>query len=172
MRALFKRFVDENAGSPILETAVVLPFILILGLGAIEFGYALYQYQMVASGLRTGARFLARVPQPNWQDTVPGDSRNFTYEQYAKSLAVIDSASGTSRVAGWSMSAVQISINPVGNCVLVQNVCSRALRGGDTIYTVVVSTDFMPTGLGFIAMLGTAGPLRIVAEHQERVIGQ
>lgn len=172
MRKLIARFWKEEAGSPILEAAVVLPFVLILGLGAIEFGFALYQYQMAAAGLRTAARYLARIPQASWSSTVPGDSRNFTYTQYAQALAVIDPVTASPRVAGWSMSAVQVTSRATNNCVLVQSTCTNPLRGPTTIYTVVLSTNFTATGLGFTRLLGLSGPVRISMEHEERVIGQ
>lgn len=172
MFALLRKFARDKSGSPIMEAAVVFPFVLVLGLGAIEFGYALYQYQVVTSSLRTGARYLARVPFSQWDSPVPGDAGGFTYQQYAAALTVIDPVSSSPRVNGWSLADISITSSNIDNCTAVQGNCLQGLNGGGVIYSVQFSTSFTPEGLGFASLIGLSGGLQINASHEERVIGQ
>lgn len=46
-------------GGELIEFALVLPFILLLCLGTIEFGRAYYNYNILTKGVRDGARYAA-----------------------------------------------------------------------------------------------------------------
>ena len=166
------RFWKDQTGSPIMEAAVVFPFVLVLGLGAIEFGYALYQYQIVQASLRSGGRYLARIPVANWNDLVPGDSQGKTYEQYAISLTVRDSVTDSPRVKGWNLADVTISPTITDNCTSIQGNCLNYYNGGPQVSALRISTNFVPEGLGFASLIGLSSGLRINASHEERVIGQ
>jgi Flp pilus assembly protein TadG len=52
------RFQGEQ-GAELIEFALVLPFILLLCLGTIEFGRAYYNYNILTKGVRDGARYAA-----------------------------------------------------------------------------------------------------------------
>lgn len=48
-----------------LEFALILPVIILLGIGCVEIGRVLYAYAAIESAVRGGARYLAQVPNPN-----------------------------------------------------------------------------------------------------------
>ena len=49
-------------GAAAVEMALVLPLLVILGLGVVELGRTIWQYQVVTKGVRDGVRYLTRVP--------------------------------------------------------------------------------------------------------------
>src|SRR3982750_3197442 len=51
--------LGQEKGAELLEFAFVLPLLLLICLGTIEFGRAYYTYNILAKALRDGARFAA-----------------------------------------------------------------------------------------------------------------
>ena len=51
----------DDAGSALLEGAIVVPFLFTLVLGTLEFSYFFYQQHLVSTGVRDAARYLART---------------------------------------------------------------------------------------------------------------
>ena len=49
----------KERGAELVEFALVLPFLLLLVGGAIEFGRAFYTYHILSKAVRDGARYLA-----------------------------------------------------------------------------------------------------------------
>jgi len=49
----------KERGVELLEFALVLPFLLLLLVGTIEFGRAFYSYHILSKAVRDGARYLA-----------------------------------------------------------------------------------------------------------------
>ena len=56
-----KSFTKGQSGASAAEFAMVLPFLLLMLVGAIELGRLLHDYQVVTKGLRDGARYLSRL---------------------------------------------------------------------------------------------------------------
>jgi Flp pilus assembly protein TadG len=55
-----RRFrLEQEKGAELLEFAFVLPLLLLICLGTIEFGRAYYTYNILAKSLRDGARYAA-----------------------------------------------------------------------------------------------------------------
>lgn len=48
---------DAEAGAAIIEFALVLPILILLVFGIIEFGYAFYQKEVLTNATREGARY-------------------------------------------------------------------------------------------------------------------
>src|SRR5579859_6078356 len=83
---------QANSGAALVESAVILPVFLTLVGGVYEFGFFLYQEQLVTSGVRDAARYLALTVDP----------ASNTNQSNAKNLAVSGSISGgTPRIVGW-----------------------------------------------------------------------
>jgi len=57
MRSIKK--TRKERGVELLEFALVLPFLLLLVGGTIEFGRAFYTYHILSKAVRDGARYLA-----------------------------------------------------------------------------------------------------------------
>lgn len=149
-----KTLYKADRGSALLEGAIVLPVFLSLVCGVYEFGFYLYQQQLVAAGVRDAARYLALTDNPN----------NPTYQFDARNLAVTGSTTGgTARVNGWSPSDVTVEVSMVANPAATS-------AAGAMVQIVTVSTHFDDPSLGFLGLLGLSAPT-ISASHQERYVG-
>ena len=137
-----------------VEGAIILPVFLALVGGVYEFGFFLYQEQLVTGGIDDAARYLA----------LSSDPASVTIQADIKNLAVTGSMSGGEpRVRGWSTSDVTVSVDAVDNT-------AGTYSGGATIRLVTVSTTFPAPTLGFLSLLHLKPPT-ISASHQERVVG-
>ena len=140
-----------------MEAAIVLPVFLLLVGGVLEFGFFFYQQQLVASGIRDGARYLALTDNP----------RNEGNQSRAINVAVYGDPTGgaTPRVEGWAPDNVAVAITSVGD--------DEAFHSGTTIPVVTVSTNFTDpylTPLSFLRLIGMKMPA-INISHQERWVG-
>lgn len=148
LRFLRRLFAAES-GAALVETAVILPVFLTLVGGVYEFGFFLYQEQLVTSGVRDAARYLA----------LSADPTSATNQSNARNLAVSGSISGgTPRVVGWETSDVSVSITSIDNATF---------GSGPVVQIVTVSTNFAGHTLGFLGLLRLKSPT-ISAYHQER----
>jgi Flp pilus assembly protein TadG len=152
--------MTDDSGSVAVEAALALPFVIAFAFAIFEFGGMLYSYEMVQTGVRDAARYLARVPDPDASET------------QAKAIAVTGSptGSGATRVAGWSARDVTVSYASAPNPVDAATGL-RAYRGGDPLRIVTVGTTFQPRGLGLLSVIGL-GPIQVTATHTERHVGQ
>jgi adhesin HecA-like repeat protein len=149
-----RSFSRAEAGAALVEGAIVLPIVLVLVGGVYEFGFFLYQQQLVTSGVRAAARYLALTSNPT-DATNQSDARNIAV------TGVI--GGGPPLIAGWSPSDVSIAVNSVDNS-------AGTYSGGATIQLVTVSTGVADRTLGFLGLLGLKAPT-IAASHEERVVG-
>jgi hypothetical protein len=151
---VLKSVARADSGAALVEGAIVLPIVIVLVGGVYEFGYFLYQQQLVTSGVRSAARYLALTPDPT-DATIQSDARN---------LAVAGSiGGGPPRLANWSPSDISIAVNSVDNS-------AGTYSGGAMIQLVTVSTSVVDPTLGFLGLLGLKAPT-ISASHEERVVG-
>lgn len=149
---------DRN-GSALVEAAILMPVLLILVLGVLEFSWYFFDQDRVSTGIRDAARYLSRVTDP----------ANVAFQSNAINLAVTGSISGeAARVTGWTTRSVNVDLASVPNPI--QDDGSRLYRGGPTIRIVTVSTTFTHPSLGFLDLLRLTA-LRITVAHSERVIG-
>src|SRR5437588_4895423 len=127
--------------------------------GAFEFSWYFHKQQLVLSGVRDAARYLARTTpdgtNPCTQTTFVANAKNIA------TTGVI--SGGNPRVTGWAVGDVTIT------CPTFSNGGGTYL-GGATIYRVTVSTSFTDPALGYFGMLGLTVP-SISASHSERSIG-
>ena len=161
----WRQFGSDRCGTAVLELAVVLPVVMAVGFGAIEFGNLIYKDHLLWNGVRDGARYYAGLPYDSSNTT-----QTTTNETAAKNIAVTGVTSGGSaRVASWTTSQVIISYATVPNgptsCGTV-----KCYRGADPITMVTVSTSYPYQSLGFMGFLGL-GSTTLTASHQERIIG-
>jgi Flp pilus assembly protein TadG len=57
-----RQFGSDERGAAMIEMAAVLPVLLAIGLGVIEFGNAIYSKHLITNGVRDGARYAAGRP--------------------------------------------------------------------------------------------------------------
>lgn len=152
---MLTRLWRSNRGTALIESAIVLPVFLMLIGGVYEFGYFFYQQQLMTTGVRDAARYLALSANPN----------NATKQQEAMRLAVYGDIDGeaTARVPGWSTGDVAIAVTTLDNS-------SGPYCSGCAIAVVTVSASLADSSLGFFGLLGLKAPTISVA-HQERWIG-
>ena len=146
-----KQFFAAESGSALVEAAVILPVFLTLVGGVYEFGFFLYQEQLVTSGVRDAARYLALTADPT----------SVNNQSNARNLAVSGSVSGGApRVVGWEASDVSVAITSIDNG-------AGSSGSGPFVQIVTVSTSFAGHTLGFLGLLHLKNPT-ISAYHQER----
>lgn len=149
------------SGAALVEFSVALPLLLLLGFGAFEFANALYGRHVIATGLRDGARYLARVDNPN----------SASDQEKAKQIAVFGQVGGTTqRLDWWGTDDVSVTVTPISN-PRDPVTGARPYRGGEAIYIVRLSTAATYPGFEFVAAAGLSPGLSINAYHEERSIG-
>ena len=154
------RLKHDDKGAAAIEAALTFPFLVLLASGLFEFGSLFYNYEMIQTGVRDAARYLARV------GNLPAS------EAAARNLAVrgtVD-ASAPLRVSWWNGADVQIIYKTTPNPV-DPDTGLRLYRGSDPLTVVRVSTDLDYNALGLFNALGL-GPVRVTAAHEERYVGQ
>jgi Flp pilus assembly protein TadG len=155
MRSLW----HNRDGTALIESAIVLPVLLTLGLGVFEFSWLFYQQHLISTGISDAARYIARSSTPN----------DLTIQRNAKNLATTGSFNGeVPRVSGWQAGDLSISYSSVDNAPGITGL--TPYRGGSVIESVTVSTTFTAPSLGFFDFLGLKPPT-FTLSHQERVIG-
>jgi Flp pilus assembly protein TadG len=162
---MLRRVWKNEDGSALVEGAVILPVLFALLFGVYEFSWFFYQQHLISTGLRDGARYLARsatlcdAASPLWAAQVAN----------AKNLATTGSiAGGAPRVKGWSAAMVVPRCAEIGNAPGAG--VTSAYRGGAVISVVSLSTRFAEPSLGFFRLLGLRPP-DISVMHSERMIG-
>ena len=154
----FRSLWRNDEGSALIEGAILVPVLLVLVLGVFEFSWLIYQQHLISTGIRDGARYIARSAKP----------RDVTIQGDAKKLATTGAIDGgTARVRGWTTRDVHISYAAVHNSVGSNGL--TPFRGAAAIQIVTVSTTFAVPSLGFFSFLGLKPPALTVS-HQERVI--
>jgi Flp pilus assembly protein TadG len=154
----------DQRGSALIEGAVVIPLLIALVFGVLEFSWLFYQQHLVAIGLHDAVDFLARSSDPcnavshAWK----------LEEEHAKNLATRGPLSGSAaRVRGWAAEMVTTKCTKIDNPV-GRNGLSR-FRGA-SVYVVTASTKFTYPSLGFLNLLHLRSPV-ISASYSERAIG-
>lgn len=157
MRRTMARLRHDRHGTAIVETAIILPVVVLLLFGLMEVGHALQQQHVLAKSVRDAARYLARVPlacpaggDPNWA----------TARTAAQHLAATGQLSGGSPlVQGWTEASFTVA-DPV---------CET--WSGRAVQKITVSADVPYQDLGLRGVLGL-GPMRLAAAHQQLHIGE
>jgi Flp pilus assembly protein TadG len=162
MRSLW----GNREGSALLEAAVLTPMLFSLAFGVMEFSFYFYQQQLIESGVRDAARYLARIPVTTsgaTPCTQTDPATGTSYLAYAQNIAIYGTTSAsTQRVHGWT-GPVTITCPATSNS-------AGTYEGGTTIYTISATTSFADPALGFFGLLHLNAP-SINVTHKERYIG-
>lgn len=156
---LLGQFARERRGSALVEGAVLAPVLMTVIFGVLEFSYAYFQQQLIASGIRDAARYISR------NTNTSGDPCASASWASAKNLATTGLVSGgTARVSGWTAANVTVTCNAVAN--------TNSYLGGfnGNIYVVAVTTTFTVNTFGSMGFLQKTIPA-ITVTHRERMIG-
>jgi Flp pilus assembly protein TadG len=145
-------FLDDERGATLIEMAVVIPVLLSIGLGALEFGNLYYNHHLITNGVRDAARYAAGLV---------GDVCNDAALQ--TDIADIARINGSSSGVWPAGSTITVS------CIQHDN-AGNIYRGEEYVYTVRVTATVPYQSLGLLGYFGLAAPTLTVS-HQERVIG-
>jgi Flp pilus assembly protein TadG len=154
------RFRRDDRGTATIEVALAFPFIVLFAAGLIEYGSLFYNYELIQTGVRDAARYLARVQNLAASETA------------ARNLALRGTVDGTGalRVRWWQATDIQIAYETTPNPV-DESTGRRPYRGRDPLVVVRVSTSFNYAGMGLLAAV-RLGPVRVDAAHEERYVGE
>jgi len=159
MQRLWHGVWQDVDGTAVVEAAILLPVLLILVYGALEFSWIVGERHTIDQGLADAARYIAHSATPN-DDIV---------KRGARLLATTGEMDGGAlKVRGWSAEDVDISYTVITNSPGPDG--ETGLRGGNIIETVTVSTSLVLPSLGFLSAFGIQAP-QMIASHSERVIG-
>jgi Flp pilus assembly protein TadG len=164
MRKLWMASLSKDTeGSVLIEATLLTPFLVMLIFGMLEFSWYFQKQQLVESGVRDAARYLARVAPENGTDPC-GLTNPVNFAVNARNIAVNGATSGgTARVPGW------VPANVVLTCSVIDN-SATTYQGGQSIYIVTASTNFADPALGYFGLLGLTTP-NLSASHSERSVG-
>lgn len=154
---LLARVRRDPRGTAIVETAFVLPVILLLLFGLIEMGRALQQQHTLTKSVRDAARYVARVPldcpagtDPDWGDI----------QAAARRLAATGQLSGGDPlVTGWTEASFTVA-DPV---------CES--WSGQPVQRITVSAQVPYRDFGLLGLIGL-GPITLGASHEQVHIGE
>jgi len=175
----------DCGGTAVVEGAVVVPVLMTLFVGVYEFSFFFYQQQLISTGVRDAARYLARYNYTNTSNgattqcatlTSGSCSSLATAEGYAECIAMYGDTgcTGSARVQGWtSTGTLTITFNQDANTGAstpcgTGYICNSPYSS--YVYTVQVSASFVDPSLGLFGFLGLTAPT-IAISHTERVVG-
>lgn len=164
-QAIFLHFIRtavERRGSVMVEASVILPLLLVLAIGAFEFGRIYQHHHVIVKAVRDAGRFLARV-----QASCPGGAiTNAADETTAKNLALTGlPAGGSPRLAYWTdPGTVNVAVSCMDNA-------GSVLAGPAFIPIITVTATVPYSDAGFLDALGIE-PITFQVAHQEMNIGE
>lgn len=157
---IFRSLLKNVAGTAAVETAVALPFIVLLGLGSVEYGFFINQIQTAQVAIHDAARYLARAPLTSCSGS------NFNTYQ-ANAIQILKY--GSTSLGSGTLTSRTPRIQNANVGISCQTISNGGYRGGANIYIVQVSlTDFKPQGFGFLKSI-VEPTLQLSAE--ERMLG-
>ena len=153
-----QKFHRDQRGVAMIEVTVVIPVVLAIGLGVIEFGNAIYSKHLITNGVRDGARYAAGRPADCACDA---DIKNIAM----KGLL----SGGSYRVSWWNDPVTEASVTRAA-VTNYDGAGNKLYRGGATIPIVTVTATVPYQQLGFLSYFGLTTPTLSVS-HEERVFG-
>lgn len=145
MRRLLKRIARQESGIISLEAAVTLPFVLLIGAGSVEFGWALTQIHTVQSALRDAARHVSRTP-------VSTAAARICNSQIPGWTSFHEKTSDPTFDAN-KMSGVVLDL-----CIVRVSDADVTLNRGLPAYRVEGNARFTPEGVGLMALFNIGLP--------------
>jgi len=169
------RFLKDRRGASVLEMTVMMPFLLFLAFGVIEFGRALYHYHAINKSVRDAARFMARVrlscdPPPSTTCT-PVDA---TDEARAKNLALTGQISGGTPILGYwtDPTTITIQYQPYDNSAGDYYIPNTAVANQTGNFPRIRVTAVVPfQDLGMLGVLGLSS-ITMRVRHDQLGIGE
>ncbi|MCB1672800.1 MAG: TadE/TadG family type IV pilus assembly protein [Gammaproteobacteria bacterium] len=161
-----------QSGAALLEFAVLLPLLVILLFGLVEFGRALLQENTLTKAVTTGARYLARMPNlmtppphcdpgTGWAAAVAQAEALIEKDNAGAGNVILPGLDGEGTITfdgAWRNEAVSVS----GSTVYI-NVC---------VIEVEAVTPFVSMSGDSLVPFFQLGPVNLTARAEERYIGE
>ena len=167
MAQALKKLIGGRDGAALIEFTVLVPLLLALMAGFIEFGMAVQSHHVVQKALRDSTRYLAQVPgfdATTPVDATPCNGAPTGQALIAKNLAIYGNigGTGTSKISGWGYDGI---------CVIGPTSRSVTFNGVTTEVLVVQMTAQAPYGgVGFLSVLGFTG-ITLRGSHEQAYLG-
>lgn len=150
-------FLQCDRAVATVEAAIVMPFVLVLGLGTIEFGWLMSQIESVQTGLRDAVRYVSR-------------SQISVDINYAGSLpAAVSTAASSMMSETYERNGITSGQSSFA-LVTEANTGGVLYRGGTNVYSILGTADFMPASAGLLALVNITLP-RITLRYEVRHVG-
>ncbi len=166
VRQVIKRLLVDCRGASLVEFTLVLPVILSLTFGVVEFSRIIHHYHIVQKSVRDSARYLARVPVDPQVTCPPTSAAWVIATTRAQNLALTGTIDGVGQnlLAYWTNPAtVSISIVCLNNA-------GGAYAGQAFIPSVTVTAAVPYQDVGFLAFFGFNAPT-LTASNEQVMIG-
>ena len=156
-RLTSSQLAADEQGATLIEMSVVIPVLLSIGLGTLEFGNLFYKHHLMANAVRDAARYAAGLT---------GDvCTDLTLQTQVANVAKQTGQLTPTENLAWTAGAT-ITIA----CVIDFDNTAGTYRGGHTLHSVKVTGTVPYEALGFLGFFNLVSPTLSVS-HQERVIG-
>lgn len=165
--SLLERSMRDERGSPLVELALVLPVLLVMVFGTLEFANILYQQHILTKGVQEAARFAARNPSVNQTIDCPPTSGAWSSTvAAAANIATTGNPAGTNPILpNFSASDVTVTVEcPASGGLISSNPSSGSIP------VVLVRAEIDARNLGFLSLINITD-LQLSAEHREMGVG-
>ena len=159
MKPLFRFFVQLkrcSSGSALVETTVVMPVLILLMVGAVDFGLTFTTHATAQKTVRDATRYLSRVPESE----ICGWGLN-----KAKHLAVtgtLDPTVTTPVIGGYTEDMVTLTKPTAGEC---------AALPANIVVRLEASIPYTAPMLASVGFFGFTNAFTINVAHEEQSIG-
>ena len=148
---------EGQGGAALVEMTAVLPFLVAIGLGALEFGNFFYQYHLMSNAVRDAARYAS-----GRTDDVCSSANTVARD----AITGIAERTGAGQIWPKDLKQAKITIT----CSAGIDNSNQFYRGPSNLRSVIVTGEAPYASLGFLEFFQISIP-KIKASHEERIIG-
>jgi Flp pilus assembly protein TadG len=160
-----ERLAADERGSLILELTVLIPVLLTLAFGAIEFGAVFLSHQTITQQVREASRYLARTTTPTVTDT----AFMLATSKDPDAPCPYSGNSDNCIIRWFSASKMTAAVSEIDNPEDANGF--RLYRGGEKVPVVTVTAAVTYPGLDLLPAIGLDQAIEFTITHSERVIG-
>jgi Flp pilus assembly protein TadG len=163
-----QRCARDEQGTLVLELTFLVPVLLILAFGAIEFGAVFLSHQAISQQVHEATRYLARTNTPTATDI----AFMLATSKHPDTPCPSGGNSNACIFPWFSPSNLSAAVTEIDNPEDANGF--RLYRGGETIPVVTVTATATYPGMNMLssAIVGITNPIVLTITHSERVIGQ
>jgi Flp pilus assembly protein TadG len=159
-----RALLSDERGTAMVEFAIVMPLLIVMGFGAAEFGRAIQHHHVVEKSARDAARYLSRVPADCATGIAAADILT------AKRLAMTGYATaGTAPILSyWGDPATDSTVTVTVGCY---DNSAGTFYGPVSMPLITVAIALPYQAIGFLNLVGVS-PFSLSASHSQVSIGE